>query len=230
VCRELLSDTDLPTVLQAVLGHIGERLGSEIAYLRVIDHVQSNDVIESARGMASRELEGLRAWLDQRGGKQRAHGAGRREATGANFDRFPIDGQPGIEGVLVLDRRDADGPGAFDDHSVILAVTGLLADAVHFRRDQLQRPPDTQSPALEVPHPACPESYALNLGSGDEPTARRSLKDRVFAFEREVLVEALGAAGGNISRAARALRTTPRVLTYRLRRHGLHSGGRKPGG
>ena len=51
----------------------------------------------------------------------------------------------------------------------------------------------------------------------------------VSELVREILIEAMKNAGGNQAGAARALSTTPRILSYRLRKHGLHEAFR-PGG
>jgi Nif-specific regulatory protein len=44
----------------------------------------------------------------------------------------------------------------------------------------------------------------------------------MMSYEREILIEAVKNAQGNQAKAARTLGTTPRILSYRLRRHGLH--------
>ncbi len=64
----------------------------------------------------------------------------------------------------------------------------------------------------------------LQTGKSSGTTKTGSLHDVMMAYERELLLEAMKNAGGNQSQAARALGTTPRILGYRLRRHGLHGG------
>ncbi|HEX5658909.1 MAG TPA: sigma 54-interacting transcriptional regulator [Polyangiales bacterium] len=64
----------------------------------------------------------------------------------------------------------------------------------------------------------------LQTGKSSGTTKNGSLHDVMMAYEREILLEAMKNAGGNQSQAARALGTTPRILGYRLRRHGLHGG------
>jgi Nif-specific regulatory protein len=64
----------------------------------------------------------------------------------------------------------------------------------------------------------------LQTGKSSGTTKSGSLHDVMMAYEREILIEAIKNAGGNQSQAARALGTTPRILGYRLRRHGLHGG------
>ncbi len=64
----------------------------------------------------------------------------------------------------------------------------------------------------------------LQTGKSSGTTKTGSLHDVMMAYEREILIEAIKNAGGNQSQAARALGTTPRILGYRLRRHGLHTG------
>jgi Nif-specific regulatory protein len=62
----------------------------------------------------------------------------------------------------------------------------------------------------------------LQTGRSSGTTKTGSLHDLMMAYEREILLEAMKNAGGNQSQAARALGTTARILSYRLRRHGLH--------
>jgi Nif-specific regulatory protein len=64
-------------------------------------------------------------------------------------------------------------------------------------------------PVLQVSRPA---------GGEARPS---SLQDRLGAYERRLLMDALHDAGGNQALAAQLLDTTPRVLAYRLRKHGL---------
>ena len=41
------------------------------------------------------------------------------------------------------------------------------------------------------------------------------------AYEREILIEAMKNAAGNQTQAAKALATTTRILSYRLKKQGL---------
>jgi Nif-specific regulatory protein len=63
----------------------------------------------------------------------------------------------------------------------------------------------------------------LQTGKSSGTTKSGSFHDVMMAYEREILMDAMKNAGGNQSQAARALGTTPRILGYRLRRHGLVS-------
>ena len=49
----------------------------------------------------------------------------------------------------------------------------------------------------------------------------QSWAELTAGFERAVLSQALRAHGGNVAAAARALKTTPRVVAYKARKHGL---------
>lgn len=51
-----------------------------------------------------------------------------------------------------------------------------------------------------------------------------TLADATAAFERAIIGQALTASGGNLSAAARALGTTPRVVAYKARKRGLAAG------
>ena len=48
-----------------------------------------------------------------------------------------------------------------------------------------------------------------------------SWKELTEGFEKAILAQALAAHGGKSAAAARALRTTPRVVTYKARKYGL---------
>lgn len=48
-----------------------------------------------------------------------------------------------------------------------------------------------------------------------------SWKELTEGFEKVILAQALAAHGGKAAAAARALRTTPRVVTYKARKYGL---------
>ena len=63
----------------------------------------------------------------------------------------------------------------------------------------------------------------LQTGRSSGTTKQGSLETVVAAFEREVLIEAMKNAHGNMAAAARALETTPRILSYKLKKHGLHT-------
>jgi len=61
----------------------------------------------------------------------------------------------------------------------------------------------------------------LQTGRSSGTAQKGSLNDMMMAFEREILLEAMKDANGNQAKAARVLKTTPRILGYALRRHDL---------
>ena len=63
----------------------------------------------------------------------------------------------------------------------------------------------------------------LQTGRSSGTSRSGSLDTMMMGFEREILVEAMKDAKGVLAHAAEALRTTPRILAYRLKKHGLHS-------
>ncbi|MEZ4432640.1 MAG: sigma 54-interacting transcriptional regulator [bacterium] len=63
---------------------------------------------------------------------------------------------------------------------------------------------------------------SLQTGASSGTTRTGSLEAMMMAHEREILIEAMKDAKGNMSGAARALETTPRILAYRLKKHGLY--------
>ena len=62
----------------------------------------------------------------------------------------------------------------------------------------------------------------LQTGASSGTTKQGSLESMMMAYEREILIEAMKDARGNMSKAARALQATPRIVAYKLRAHGLH--------
>ncbi len=80
-----------------------------------------------------------------------------------------------------------------------------------------------------------PDGLDLSLlpGGAEAPgdaAAAPSLKQRVEAFERGLVVEALRAAEGNRSEAARRLGVSRVTLHDKLRKYGLGGGDEEPGG
>jgi two-component system response regulator HydG len=82
-----------------------------------------------------------------------------------------------------------------------------------------------------------PEGLDLSLLPGGAATGERveagaapSLRQRVEAFERGLVVEALRAAGGNRSEAARRLGVSRVTLHDKLRKYGLGGGDEEAGG
>ncbi|MBI2193285.1 MAG: sigma 54-interacting transcriptional regulator [Planctomycetes bacterium] len=61
----------------------------------------------------------------------------------------------------------------------------------------------------------------LQTGNSSGTTKPGSLDSMMMAYEREILIEAMKNARGNVAQAARALSTTPRIVAYRLSRHHL---------
>jgi len=62
----------------------------------------------------------------------------------------------------------------------------------------------------------------LQTGASSGTSKQGSLESMMMAYEREILIEAMKDARGNMSKAARALEATPRIIAYKLRAHGLH--------
>jgi len=72
-------------------------------------------------------------------------------------------------------------------------------------------------PLIDVAHlPA-----ALQAVESDGTASDVSLAGRVAALERQLITDALRASGGRIAAAARRLKTTPRILSYKMRKLGL---------
>ncbi len=62
----------------------------------------------------------------------------------------------------------------------------------------------------------------LQTGDSSGTTKAGSLDAMMRNFEREILIEAMKNVGGNMTAAAKALDTTPRILAYRLNQLGLY--------
>ena len=57
--------------------------------------------------------------------------------------------------------------------------------------------------------------------SGSEDSCDLSLKQRVGAFERDIILTALKSSRGNMARAARRVGTTARILSYKVKQYGI---------
>ncbi|MHC4561233.1 MAG: sigma 54-interacting transcriptional regulator [Planctomycetota bacterium] len=57
----------------------------------------------------------------------------------------------------------------------------------------------------------------LQTSDASDTVGEGSLEDRVALFERDIIVDALKRAGGNMASASRDLKTTPRILRYRVK-------------
>lgn len=227
ICHEFLTHAELPVVLGSVLDLLATHVGSEVAYLTVLDSEQPRMGLEIVRGLSGRELEVVRAWL--RGPPSdipvRSLSAARQERPSDTLTRFVVGGPSDVNGVLVLDRRVSTGPAAVDEHKLILAVVSLVGTAVRFHRPQT---PPTRTTSSGPPEGSSNRASDITQLTARHASQRRSLRAQLLAFEREILVNAMQEASGNQSRAARNLSTTPRILSYRLRRHGLHGILTKP--
>jgi Nif-specific regulatory protein len=61
----------------------------------------------------------------------------------------------------------------------------------------------------------------LQTSEESETIGTGSLAERTNLFQRDLIVDALKRTGGSITAAARELRTTPRILRYRIDRIGI---------
>jgi Nif-specific regulatory protein len=67
------------------------------------------------------------------------------------------------------------------------------------------------------PHHLPPTLQTAEITGANRP--RHSLKEMVEAYERDILVDALKSARGNMAAAARALKTTQRIFGYKVHRY-----------
>jgi Nif-specific regulatory protein len=65
---------------------------------------------------------------------------------------------------------------------------------------------------------------SLQTSDASDTVGEGSLKNRVDIFERDIIVDALKRADGNMAAAARDLQATPRILRYRVQQLGIDSG------
>ena len=64
-------------------------------------------------------------------------------------------------------------------------------------------------------------SPAIHAADGGSPPAPFSLSESLDAYEKDLLLDALRAARGVRSRAARMLQTTDRIFNYKVRKHAI---------
>jgi Nif-specific regulatory protein len=58
----------------------------------------------------------------------------------------------------------------------------------------------------------------------NEPGNAENLKGRVDAYERALVMQALKAARGNQSQAAKLLGTSQRIINYKIRKYSIDTG------
>ncbi|NIA15640.1 MAG: nif-specific transcriptional activator NifA [Nitrospiraceae bacterium] len=68
-----------------------------------------------------------------------------------------------------------------------------------------------------------PPTLQIATPLGMDRESAQSLADRAADFEREMMVDALKASRGNMAKAARSLKTTERIFTYKARKYGIES-------
>jgi Nif-specific regulatory protein len=61
----------------------------------------------------------------------------------------------------------------------------------------------------------------LQTSDASDTIGTGSLKERVYLFERDIIVDALKRCDGNVAAAARDLRTTPRIMGYKVKDLGI---------
>ena len=77
-------------------------------------------------------------------------------------------------------------------------------------------------PVIQTRHlPAALRHELAHVAEGALSVADMDFKTRVEEYERSLLHEALLESAGNVTRAAHILRTTPRVVSYRVRQLGI---------
>jgi len=81
-------------------------------------------------------------------------------------------------------------------------------------------PPTTTRPSLAPPVPTLPPLLSVRVAGSGSPSLR-AIRERHAEHERTRLLEALDAAGGNVTQAARQLGLSRFQLLRRLTKHGL---------
>jgi DNA-binding NtrC family response regulator/class 3 adenylate cyclase/tetratricopeptide (TPR) repeat protein len=121
--------------------------------------------------------------------------------AGAGYNVPPRELTPEARAALLA----YSWPGNVRELSNRMERVTLLAEPGPVTREMLGLPPTVAPEAREAP----PAQDA------------RQLRDRIDNVERKSLIDALAAAGGNLTRAAELLGVARTTLRYRLRRHGL---------
>jgi Nif-specific regulatory protein len=60
--------------------------------------------------------------------------------------------------------------------------------------------------------------------TGKQPAGSAGLKELLESYERELIIDALKKSRGNAAAASRLLRTTERIINYRIKRLGIDPG------
>lgn len=96
----------------------------------------------------------------------------------------------------------------------VLAAEGTVVYPYHL-------PPTLQTAETAEAAEGTPGLPEPATGGGARSTAGQSLKQLVGAYERDILLDALKSHRGNMAAAARALKTTPRILSYKVKQYAI---------
>ena len=128
--------------------------------------------------------------------------------------------------LRVLAERLGADPKGLDDRALAVLVRYDWPGNVRELQNVLERAAilarGRRIHATDLTLPEAPAVPSVNReADSDDPGT--SLKQRVEAFERRIVADALSRANGNQSEAARLLRTSRATLQYKMKAHGLGS-------
>jgi len=179
-------------------------------------------VVQTGRPIAVLRTSDTPLFLDK------THSAGKHPDI--SFVCVPVRAGRTVLGTLSVDRPAAPLAELEEDARLLRIVASMIGQALKLRLavQEEQRLLAAENARLRAllaaagtPAPdasrALPADALPAAAAAPSAPSSASLKDRIADLERTLIAEALENAHGNLSAAARALRTTPRILAYKAR-------------
>jgi Nif-specific regulatory protein len=135
-----------------------------------------------------------------------------------SFICVPISAGETVIGTISVDRPFDENAPLAEETKMLGVVAGMIANDLHARRvAKIERQEPADDDAVNGHH--LPPTLQNSEASGAIGTG--SFKERINLFERDLIVDALKRCHGNLAATARDLKTTARIIRYRVKELGI---------
>ena len=156
-------------------------------------------------------------------------GVVRNYSNRVSYIYMPILIEKSVIGAISVELVNNTGRDLVEECHMLTTISIMIAQAVSSRVEMMSREKRLmleneelrrRSGTLALDEVTTWEGLPGNEG---EPAAAKtgSLEERTEQFEREIIIESMRASKGNISRAAKSLGTTKRILGYKISKLGI---------
>ena len=135
-----------------------------------------------------------------------------------SFICVPISVGEDVIGTISVDRPFHENAPLDEEMKMLGVVAGMIANDLHARREaKIERQQLADDGAVND------SLLLLTLQNSETSPAigTGSFKERINLFERDLIVEALKRCNGNLAATARDLKTTARIIRYRVKELGI---------